>query len=88
MSQSTGHTDASSSSFGGSAGYLGFGGSVQHSQADDHGVFDSQGGSNYGWSYESSAQGGTLRLLGAQIVGWIGEIQPASPKVDAPTTGG
>jgi hypothetical protein len=88
MSQSTGHTDASSSSFGGSAGYLGFGGSVQHSQSDDHGVFDAQSGSNYGWSYESSAQGGTLRLLGAQIVGWIGEIQPASPKVDAPTTGG
>jgi hypothetical protein len=84
QSSSTGHTDSESTSFGGSVGYFGIGGSASHSSSDASGAFSSQGSTNSGWSFESNAQGGTLKLLGSQIIGWIGEVQPLSPKVDAP----
>jgi hypothetical protein len=84
MNDATQHTDSSSNSYGGSAGWFGIGGSAQHSDSDDHGAFTQSSSSGNGWSYTKSNQGGTLSLLGSQIVGWIGEIQPASPKDDAP----
>ncbi len=85
MSDATNHTDSSTNSYGGSAGWFGIGGSAQHSDSDDHGAFSQSSSSGNGWSYNKNAQGGTLSLMGSQIVGWIGEIQPASPKDDAPT---
>jgi hypothetical protein len=85
MSDATNHTDSSSTSYGGSVGWCGIGGSVQHSNSDDNGAFTQQSNNSNGWSFEKHDQGGTLTLTGSQIVGWIGEIQPASPKDDAPT---
>ena len=84
VQQSAGHTDASSTSFGGSVGWCGLGGSVQHTDSDANGAFSSSADTGYGWSYSSKDKGGTLTILGAQIVGWIGEIQPKAPRKDAP----
>lgn len=77
-------TDSSSTSFGGSVGWCGIGGSFQHSNASDSGAFATQSDGSNTWSFTRTAQGGTLELLGSQIVGWIGEIQPASPSIDDP----
>ncbi|MCX5416007.1 hypothetical protein [Streptomyces sp. NBC_00059] len=84
VADASSNTNTSSTSFGGSAGYMGIGGSVQHSESESHGVFESSGGSDYGWNYHSDGQRGTLEIHGSQIVGWVGEITPPSPLVDAP----
>ena len=78
------HTDSSSTSYGGSVGWCGIGGSVQHTNSDDNGAFTNQHDSGYGWNFERNGDGGTLTMLGGQIVGWIGQIQPASPYRDDP----
>ncbi len=80
-------SDSSTNSYGGSVGYFGLGGSVQHNDAEDNGQFTSQHDASHGWSYQSSGKGGTLTMHGAQIVGWIGQIQPASPSKDDPNLG-
>jgi hypothetical protein len=80
----SGHTDSSSTSYGGSVGWFGIGGSASHSSSQDSGAFTNQSDSGSSWSFTSNAQGGTLELNGAQIVGWIGQIQPASPYRDDP----
>lgn len=36
------------------------------------------------WSVSGSSAFGTLTLPGCQVVGWIGEILPLSPKMDSP----
>ncbi len=84
VADASGNTSTSSTSFGGSAGYLGIGGSVQHSEGESHGVFESSSGSDYGWNFHTEGQRGTLEIHGSQIVGWVGEITPPSPMVDAP----
>jgi hypothetical protein len=84
---SSGHTDSSSTSYGGSVGWCGIGGSVQHSNSDDSGAFTGQHDAGQGWSYDSHGQGGTLKIFGSQIVGWVGQIQPASPRKDDPNIG-
>ncbi|MFB7335706.1 hypothetical protein ACFC00_29335 [Streptomyces adustus] len=78
------NTSSSSTSFGGSAGYLGIGGSVQHSDSESHGVFESSSSNDHGWNFHRDGQRGTLEIHGSQIVGWVGEITPLAPKVDAP----
>jgi hypothetical protein len=80
----TGHTDASSTSYGGSVGWFGIGGSASHSSSDSSGAFSNQSDSSSSWSFEKTTTGGTLKLNGAQIVGWIGQVQPASPYKDDP----
>lgn len=80
----SGHTDSSSTTYGGSVGWFGIGGSASHTSSDDSGAFTNQSDSSSSWSFTSNAQGGTLELRGAQIVGWIGQIQPASPYKDDP----
>ncbi|MFJ4840454.1 hypothetical protein [Streptomyces sp. NPDC088746] len=84
VADASSNTSTSSTSFGGSAGYFGIGGSVQHSEGESHGVFESSSGSDYGWNFHSEGQRGTLEIHGSQIVGWVGEITPPSPLVDAP----
>lgn len=83
-SSASSQSDSSSTSYGGSVGYFGIGGSVQHSDSSDSGAFTSTGDTSSGWSYASNGKGGTLKLLGSQIVGWIGQIQPAAPYRDDP----
>ncbi|MEU3706692.1 hypothetical protein AB0E82_30875 [Streptomyces anulatus] len=86
VSDSTDSTSAESTSYGGSVGYFGIGGKVQRSSSESHGVFEAKSSSDYGWSFHRDGQGGTLEILGGQIVGWVGEIQALAPKVDAPET--
>jgi hypothetical protein len=80
----SGSGQSSSTSVGGSVSYLCFDASFQHSDQQASGAFGSDASSNSGWSFTRSGNGGTLKLLGSQIIGWIGEIQPAAPKIDAP----
>lgn len=80
----SGHTESSSTSYGGKVGWFGLGGSVQHSNSESSGAFTSQHDATQGFSFTSSGNGGTLELFGSQIVGWIGQIQPAAPRKDDP----
>jgi hypothetical protein len=79
-----GHTDDSSSSEGGSVGFLGFGASASHSQYDYHGDAHNSSSDDWGWSFHKTGDAGTLTIDGSQIVGWIGEIVPACPAMDDP----
>jgi hypothetical protein len=74
--------DSSSSSMSGGVGFLCFGGTVSHNNADWSGS-DSESGSAAGSSYfHGDANHGTLTINGCQIVGYVGEILPVSPKHD------
>jgi hypothetical protein len=75
--------DQSSSSFmSGGVGFLCFGGTVSHDNADWSGS-DSESGSAAGSSFfTGNANHKTLTINGCQNVGWIGEILPVSPKHD------
>jgi hypothetical protein len=78
------HTDSSSNSYGGSVGYFGLGGSMQHSDSESNGAFGATTGATAGMSFSGNANHGKLTLNGSQIVGWIGQIQEAAPKQDDP----
>ena len=84
VDSASGHTDSSSTSYGGKVGWCGLGGSVQHSDSESSGAFTNQHDASQGFSFTSSGTGGTLKLFGSQIVGWIGQIQPAAPRKDDP----
>ncbi|MHA7662735.1 hypothetical protein [Mycolicibacterium sp. HS_4_1] len=59
--------------------------SAQHQDQQSSGAFGSQQTSS-GFTFTSDGKkGGTLQLLGSQIAGWIGQIQPAAPLMDDPT---
>jgi len=85
QADSSGSGQSSSNSYGVSASYLFSSGSVQHSDQQASGAFGSTASKDSGWSFERTAEGGTLKLMGSQIAGWVGEIQPAAPKTDDPT---
>lgn len=73
---------SSSTNVSGGVGFMCFGGTVSHQNADWSGD-DAESSSAAGsWSFSGNAQHGTLQINGCQIVGWVGEIIPASPKVD------
>jgi hypothetical protein len=84
---SSSSSESSTNSYGGSVGYFGLGGSVQHNDSEASGQFTGQHDASHGWSYQSNGKGGTLTMLGSQIVGWIGQIQPLSPGKDDPNLG-
>lgn len=73
---------SSSSSVAGGVGFLGFGGEASEDATD----FTSKGQSDQSqagsWFFQQTASGGTLYIKGGQIVGWVGEILPYSPRVD------
>jgi hypothetical protein len=77
--------ESSSSNFGGAVGFLGLGGTVSHSQAQDSGGAASSSSGQLSWSWEGDRQQGTLTINGAQILGWVGAIVPACPPIDDPT---
>ena len=80
--QAESQDQSSSSSMSGGVGFLCFGGTVSHSNADWSGS-DSESGSAAGSCFfTGDANHGTLTINGCQIVGWIGEILPVSPKHD------
>jgi hypothetical protein len=75
-------SESSSSRMSGSVGFLCVGGTISKSSADWSGS-DAESSSAAGSCYfEGDANHGKLTINGCQIVGYIGEILPASPKVD------
>jgi hypothetical protein len=80
----SGHTDSSTTSYGGSIGYFCVDGSYQHSDSQDSGAFSNQAAASNGFTYTKHDQGGTLELIGSQVLGWVGQIQPSSPYRDDP----
>ena len=82
---SQGSNQASQNSAAIKAGYLFASGSVQHSDQQSSGAFGTSAVSS-GITFNSDgSKGGTLKLLGSQIAGWIGQIQPPAPLMDDPT---
>ena len=82
---SQGSGQSSSNSVAVSGGYLFMKASAQHQDQQSSGAFGSQQTSS-GFTFTADGRrGGTLQLLGSQIAGWIGQIQPAAPLMDDPT---
>ena len=81
-SAASGHTDSTSVS--GGIGFLGIGAEASHQSANQSGQQSGSQSAYNGWSVSGSSAFGTLTLPGCQIVGWIGEILPLSPKIDSP----
>jgi hypothetical protein len=86
MSNYVRHSDqesqSSSSSVSGGVGFLCFGGTASHGNADWSGGQEATGSGAQSWNFSGNANHGTLTINGGQIVGYVGEILPASPKVD------
>jgi hypothetical protein len=86
MSEYCRHFDSedqsSSTSVSGGVGFLGFGGTASHENADWSGGAESSGSSAQSWFFSGNANHGTLSINGGQIVGYVGEILPVSPKLD------
>ena len=89
MSNYVRHSDqqdqSSSTSVSGGVGYLCFGGTVSHDNADWSGGQEASGSAAQSWNFTGNASHGTLTINGGQIVGYVGEILPVSPKVDGTT---
>jgi len=73
------HQHSSSTSYGGSAGIFGLGGSYNHSDTDANGQFFSNDDGSQSWSFQSDGSGGTLVIHGTQILGWLVRVVPAGP---------
>jgi hypothetical protein len=80
-------SQSSSNSVSGGVGFLCFGGYASDTNADWSGQDSSSFASARSWNYSGNSQQGTLKINGCQIVGWVGEILPASPRVDGTNTG-
>jgi hypothetical protein len=85
MQASQGGGQSSSNSVAVSGSYLFYSGSAQHQDQQSSGRFGSQQMSSGLTFTQHGERGGTLELLGSQIAGWIGQIQPAAPLMDDPT---
>ncbi len=84
QASSAGSGESSSNSIGISVGYLFSSASMNKSSQQAGGAFAANTSTDTGWSFSANGNGGTLTLTGSQICGWIGEIQPESPLIDAP----
>lgn len=85
MQAAQGSGQSGSNSVAVSGSYLFVQASAQHQDQQSAGAFGSQN-TNSGFTFASDGgKGGTLELLGSQIAGWIGQIQPAAPLIDDPT---
>jgi hypothetical protein len=80
-----GSGQSSSNSFGASASYLWYSANMQHADQQSSGAFGQDQSAVTGFVADSTGNGGTLTLMGSQIIGWIGEIQPECPLIDDPT---
>lgn len=76
---------SSSSNYSGSVGFFGIGASAAHSAANASGEATSGSSQQLDWSWQGDQTQGTLTINGAQILGWVGSIVPASAPVDDPT---
>jgi hypothetical protein len=73
------HQESSATSYGGSAGIFGIGGSYDHSDSEASGNYFANDDGSQAWSFQSSESGGTLVIHGTQILGWIVRVVPAGP---------
>jgi hypothetical protein len=73
---------SSSNSASGGVGFLCLGGYVSEQNADWSGQGSGSASSTCSWYFSGGAEHGTLSINGCQIVGWVGEILPASPRED------
>ncbi|MFD8480538.1 hypothetical protein [Kitasatospora sp. NPDC059673] len=73
---------SSGTSVSGNVGYLGFGGEAHEGNVDWSGSESESAAASGSWWFDGNSQHGKLSINGCQIVGWIGEILPASPRVD------
>lgn len=80
----SGQGQSSSDSFGASASYLCYNASMQHAEQQSSGGFQTDASNRSGYTASKDGKGGTLKIMGSQIIGWIGEIQPPCPKIDDP----
>ena len=91
MSNYVKHSDkddqSSSTSVSGGVGFLCFGGKASHDNADWSGSDADSASAAQSWYFSGNASHGVLTINGAQIVGYIGEILPASPKLDGTKQG-
>lgn len=84
LQESQGSGQSSSNSVAVQASYLFVSDSGQHQDQQSSGASASQQTAS-GFTFTSDGKrGGTLQLLGSQIAGWIGQIQPACPLMDDP----
>jgi hypothetical protein len=79
---------SSSTSYGGSAGFFGLGGSYNHSDADASGNYFANDDGSQSWSFQQQGSGGTLVIHGTQVLGWIVRVVPASPPEERKTAAG
>jgi hypothetical protein len=73
---------SSSTSVSGGAGFMFLGGTVSHDNADWSGDESESSSASGSWFFSGNDKDGELSINGCQIVGWVGEIIPVSPKVD------
>ncbi|WP_225726365.1 MULTISPECIES: hypothetical protein [unclassified Nocardia] len=76
---SSGSSHSDSTSFGGSVGIFGLGGTYNHNDWNANGQYFQHDDGHQSWSYQQSGSGGTLVVHGAQIIGWLVRVVPASP---------
>ncbi len=75
---------SSSSNVSGAVGFLGIGAEASHQQSNYSGSNVYASANSASWSFKGSSAYGELDIPGAQIVGFVGEILPKSPRVDTP----
>lgn len=78
------HADSSSWNAGGSVGFMGFGGSVEHTESEWAGNQSQDASSTWKFDYNAFDDSGTLSIKGCQIAGYIGEIVGTNPRIDDP----
>jgi hypothetical protein len=72
-------SESSATSFGGSVGAFGLGGTYNHQDSSASGSDFSNDDGSSSWSLQTSDSGGTLNIHGTQILGWIVRVVLASP---------
>jgi hypothetical protein len=80
-------TDSSSWNAGGSVGFCGFGGSVDHSESEWSGSASNDANASWGFKYDAFSDKGTLTIKGRQVAGYVGEIVGMNPRIDDPNLG-
>lgn len=72
-------SESSATSFGGSVGAFGLGGTYNHQDSSADGSQFSNDDGSSSWSFQTSDSGGTLSIHGTQALGWIVRVVTASP---------
>jgi hypothetical protein len=82
--QQQSNSSSSSSNVGGAVGFLGIGAEASHQKSNYSGSNVYTSANSAAWSFKGNSAYGELDIPGAQIVGFVGEILPKSPRVDSP----